>query len=241
MSTPIRYSIILPTYNEAKNIQHVIEEAESFFREKGKPFEIIVVDDSSTDGTDVEVREMQERFDNIILLDHCPKEGIGKALSRGYDIARGEWLLSMDADRAFHINEIDRLLEQAEMGYDFIVGSKYLSGANYIKGSLTDELRSKISEYGNAYISVVTRLSLRDFSMNFRLLRRKVWEDIHPTDNENFFLVEMLVQAHRKGYAIKEVGVTLLPRSHGVSKTNVGKQMFKFLKKATRLGLKRTP
>lgn len=236
----IHYSIILPTYNESENIRPIIEELESFFSVKKKPFEIVVVDDSSTDGTDNVIRDLQKRYDNIVLLDKNPKEGIGKALKRGYDTAHGEWLLSMDTDRAFHISEIDRLIEQTHHGYDFVVGSKYLKGAHYIKDDFTAQWRSKLSEYGNAYIALVTRLSLKDFSMNFRLLRKDVWGKIQTTDNENFFLVEMLVDAHRKGYKIKEVGVTLLPRGYGVSKTKVWKQIFKFFGKATKLGMKKS-
>ena len=230
----IEYSIILPTYNEGKNIESVVNEIETFFLAKKKGFEVIVVDDSSTDGTDTVVRKMQKKYANIILLDHGPKEGIGKALARGYNAGTGNWLLSMDADQAFKITEIDRLLHYAQ-DYDLISGSKYLKGSIYHKESFGALVKSKISEFGNAYIALVTRVPFKDFSMNFRLMRKSVWKNIHPEDNENFFLVEMIVNAHRKGYRLKEVGVTLLPRGYGISKTRVWKQIVKFFTKATRL------
>ncbi|HLC78888.1 MAG TPA: glycosyltransferase [archaeon] len=230
----MEFSIILPTYNERGNIRAVILELESFFSKfSKKSFEIIVVDDSSPDGTAIEVVKMQKRFPNIVLIKDQPKEGIGKALERGYNIAKGKWLLSMDADRAFLTEDIGKLLLEKENGFDFIVGSKYSQGAKYVKKSFVDFMRSKISEYGNLYISLVSGVPLQDFSMNFRLLKRQVWENISPKDRENFFLIEMLVQAHYKGHRIKEVGVCLLPRDFGVSKTKVWKQIGKFLVKSS--------
>ncbi|HZX20015.1 MAG TPA: glycosyltransferase [archaeon] len=229
-------SIILPTYNERENIEHVILELESFFSKKNpkkKSFEIIVIDDSSPDKTAQEVERIQSRFTNLVLIKDRPKEGIGKALECGYNIAKGKWLLSMDADRAFLTNDLERILIERENGFDFIVGSKYATGSHYIKNSFIDLLRSKISEYGNTYISLVSGVPLKDFSMNFRLLKKEVWKSINPKDNENFFLVEMLVEAHYKGYKIKELGVSLLPRDFGVSKTRVWKQAGKFLVKST--------
>ncbi len=233
-----QFSIILPSYNEAKNIEAVVQGIESFFSKKKAAFEIIVVDDSSTDGTDTVVRSLQKKYDNIVLLDKGPKEGIGKALARGYNAAQGDWLLSMDADQAFEIHEIDRLLDETKLGYDFVVGSKYRKESVYHKESTAALVKSKISQFGNAYISIVTRVPFKDFSMNFRVLRKEVWKNLHTTDNENFFLVEMIVDAYRKGYRIKEVGVTLLPRPFGMSKTRVWKQIKKFLFKATAYALK---
>jgi len=225
-------SIILPTYNERENIKHVILELESFFSKK-KSFEIIVIDDSSPDKTAQEVEKMQKRFPNLILIKDQPKEGIGKALELGYNRAKGKWLLSMDADRAFLTKDLERILLERENKFDFIVGSKYAKDANYVKNSPGAWLRSKISEYGNLYISFTSGVPLRDFSMNFRLLKKEVWKNIKPKEKENFFLIEMIVQAHYKGYKIKELGVSLMPRSFGVSKTKVGKQMSKFLIKST--------
>ena len=226
-------SVILPTYNEKDNIIQVITELESFFSKKTKSFEMIVVDDSSPDGTADEVEKLHKRFPNLVLIRDMPKEGIGSALNRGYNRSKGKWLLSMDADRAFLTKDIDRVLCEKENGFKFVVGSKYARGADYVKDSFTAWLRSKISEYGNLYISIVSGVPLRDFSMNFRLLKREVWENIRPEDKENFFLVEMIVQAYYKGYKIKEVGVSLLPRGFGASKTRVGKQMVKFFLKST--------
>jgi len=231
-------SVILPTYNERENIEAVILELESFFSKK-ETFEIIVIDDSSPDKTAEAVQKMQKRFSNLILIKDQPKEGIGRALEKGYDRARGNWLLSMDADRAFLTKDLERIISERKNGFDFIVGSKYAQDSNYVKNSFISWVRSKISEWGNLYINLVSGVPLKDFSMNFRLLKKEVWKNIKPKDKENFFLVEMIVQAQYKKYRIKELGVSLIPRSFGVSKTQVGKQMGKFLLKSTALLLKR--
>lgn len=228
-------SVILPTYNEAKNIAKVIQELNAFFENQKIETEIIVVDDSSPDGTANEVKKMQKKFQNLVLLGDHPKEGIGKALQRGYDAARGEWLFSMDADRAFKIGDIQKLLRERKNGYDFIIGSKYAKGAVFQKNSSREWLKSKISMAGNNYIRLLTGVQVHDFTINFRLFRKEVWNAIHPQDRENFFLVEMLVQANQKGFRIKEVPTTLLPRNYGESKTRVWRQIAKFMVKATEL------
>ncbi len=235
----LELSVILPTYNEAQNIEPVIQELNRFFSEKKMTFEIIVVDDSSPDGTASRVEKVQKTIPNLVLIKDCPKEGIGKALQRGYNAAQGKWLLSMDADRAFRTEEIERFLLQQNNGFDFITGSKYLKESSYAKESVWALIKSKISEYGNAYISLASGVPLHDFSMNFRLLKKNVWQDLNPTDNENFFLVEMLVQSKWKGYSIKEIGVSLLPRDYGASKTRVWKQSLKFLAKSSAFWLQR--
>src|SRR3989344_3519871 len=130
-------SVILPTYNEKENIIQVITELESFFSKKTKSFEIIVVDDSSPDGTADEVEKLRRKFPNLVLIRDMPKEGIGSALKRGYKRAKGKWILSMDADRAFLTKDIDRILAERGKGFKFVVGSKYAHGADYVKDSFT--------------------------------------------------------------------------------------------------------
>ena len=226
-------SVILPTYNERKNIVKVITDLDAFFKSEKLETELIVVDDSSPDGTADEVRKLQQKYLNLVLVADHPKQGIGKALERGYDAARGDWLLSMDADWAFETGEIKRFLDAREKGFDFITGSKYLALSVYKKKTLELQIKSSISKYGMKYIRFVSGLSLNDFSSNFRLFRKEVWRAIRPSDPQNFFLVEMLIQAHRKGFKITEVPVTLSPRHHGESKTRVWDQTVKFFLKTT--------
>lgn len=229
----IELSVVLPTYNEAKSIAKVIPELENFFAEKKIECEIIIVDDSSPDGTAQEVKKWQKKFSNLVLLADNPKEGIGKALSRGYLAACGEWILSMDADRSFKTEDIARLLKERKKGFDLITGSKYAKGAILKKDSIAHWLKVQISKGGNAYLRFLTGVPANDFTINFRLFKKEVWKAIHPKDVENFFLVEMLVQAHQKGFKIKEIPTTLLLRDFGQSKTKVWRQIVKFLVKAT--------
>jgi dolichol-phosphate mannosyltransferase len=231
----VELSMILPTYNERENIAKTVSDLNHFFDARKMVVEIIVVDDSSPDGTADEVRRLQKDTANLVLLADNPKQGIGKALERGYDAAKGEWLLSMDADWAFETDEIAKFLDKRAQGFDFITASKYSQGAVYRTKSFDEVLKQFVSRGGTFYIRAVSGLALHDFTSNFRLLRKEVWKAIRPKDNENFFLVEMLVQAHRKGFRIAEVPVTLSPRNFGVSKTRLWKQSVKFFAKTTRL------
>jgi len=141
---------------------------------------------------------------------------------------RNEIIVTMDADCSINPSEIQLLLNELEKGYDFVVGSKYLGGAFYEKQKFSTKLRSFISESGNRYLSVVSGIPLRDFSLNFRAFTVKVAQSVKPDDYKNFFLVQQIIRANKKGFRITEVPVTFSERKFGSSKTQVWNQAIRF-------------
>ncbi len=231
-------SIILPTYNEAKNIAKLIPQLEGVIRKNKLDAEIIVADDNSPDGTANIAKELNKKYGNIRVLLRKKKEGVGAAVRDAYNFAKGKLLLSMDADLQLKASDIMKLLAYIPE-YDMVIGSKYLEPQRYQKRSITSFLRYLISKYGNRYLGLITGTPFRDFSLNFRVLKRKVWQSIEPKDKRNFFFVEMIVQAYRKGFKIKEIPVEFKERPYGKSKTKVLNQIGVFLLKGLMYGLNR--
>jgi dolichol-phosphate mannosyltransferase len=234
----MKISIILPTYNEAENIAKLIPQLEEVIRKNRLDAEIVVVDDNSPDGTASVAKKLNEKYGNIRVLLREKKEGIGAAVRDAYNFAKGDVLLSMDADLQLNASDIMKLLRYIPE-YDMVIGSKYLEPARYEKSSVVSKIRYLISKYGNRYLGVVTRTPFRDYSLNFRALKREVWQAIEPKDKRNFFFVEMIVQAYRKGFKIKEVAVEFKERSQGESKTMVWHQMGVFLLKGLMYAFKK--
>ena len=103
-------SVIIPTYNESKNIQKTVTDVVSYLSQKGLPSEIIVVDDGSTDNTVMLVKHLQKQIPHLKLIESRPNRGKGYVVKRGMLEGKGKYLLFMDADQATHITELDKFL-----------------------------------------------------------------------------------------------------------------------------------
>ena len=219
-----KISIILPVYNEAKNIKILIPEIIKVM--KDRDFEIVVVDGISTDET---VSIVCGVSDCDVVLAKREKKGIGDALAIGYGLATGDVLLSVDADNQIDAIEIPKLLKFMEKSnYDMVIGSKYL---DYQRKTFTANIRYLISKWGNWYLGMINGTPFSDYSLNFRAMKKVVWETISPTDKQNFFLVEMVVQSYRHKFKIGEIPIYFKERPFGESKTKVINQMGTFLVK----------
>jgi dolichol-phosphate mannosyltransferase len=227
-----RLSIILPTYNECENLAVLIPKIEEGF--KSVDFEIIVVDDGSKDGTDGLINDLSVRFNNIFLLARPKLGGIGSALRDGYNMAKGEYILSSDADLSFSVDDMVALYNKVTQGYDVVVGYRHGSNASYERRNLPIKLKYLFSRYGNWLIRKMSGLKIRDFSVNFRVIRRDKWIQLLTKENTNSILYEMILKAHRKNMKITDIPVNFSERKFGQSKLNLWIEsprfLFKFIK-----------
>ena len=216
----MRLSIIIPTYKEAENLKILIPQLIKRF----SPYEIIIVDDNSQDGTD----DISPYLGTSILKTLTRKEerGIGSAIARGYDEAIGDVLLSIDADLSMDLEDVPRMLSMLDEN-DVIVGSRYIPGGQNRKEAFLPRLASVV---GNWMFKAVFRLPIKDVSMNFRVLKKATWKQIRTTENTNVMLLEMLVNAHDKGFRIAEVPTVFKERVHGETKTRVFRLTLKYIK-----------
>ena len=232
-------SIILPTYNERKNISILVPQLEALCKKHKISCEILVVDDSSPDGTAQETRRLNKRFKNVRLVLRPKKEGIGAALQQGYDKAKGAFLLSMDSDLSLDNNDIPKMLNLLkEGGFDLVVGSRHLQGGGYEKKYLKTRIKSVISTAGNSFIRTFLRLLVHDFSLNFRLIKKSVWQQVSPfmEEKQHVWLLEQIYRTRHCGFKVGELPVTFKDRMYGESKTQLSKQAPLFLKRVLLFG-----
>jgi len=227
-------SIVLPTYNEKENIAILIPILERILKENRLKGEILVIDDSSPDGTAKEAKNLNKKYKNVKVISRAKKEGIGVALKEGYNKSKGNIIISMDSDMSFDTLVMPDLIKKIREGYDLVVGYKVGYKAQTTKKSL----QGIVSRLGNKFMSVISGVKVHDFTPNFRAIRREAWKAINPREKTNVFLFEMILLAKHKGFKIGEVPVTFKDRVYGESKIRISKEIPKFLSKSIILSLK---
>lgn len=228
MAVP-KLSVVLPTYKEAPNLRELIPHIERAFA--SVPFELIVVDDNSQDGTRELLERLQEQYHNVVLVERPRPTGIGSAVRDGYNRARGEYILSSDADQSFAVADMVRLYEKIQEGYDLVLGCRHGAGGGYERRTLAVKAKYLFSRGGNFVVRAVSGLGVRDVSANFRIIRRDAWEKIHTRENTNSLLFEMVAKSVHAGFRVTEIPITFSERKFGESKLNMWKEAPKFLVK----------
>ncbi|HEY9220373.1 MAG TPA: polyprenol monophosphomannose synthase [Lutibacter sp.] len=211
--------VIIPTYNETENIEAIVRAVFS----QEKQFDILVVDDSSPDGTGDIVTNLQQEFSNLFLEVRHEKSGLGTAYIHGFKwaIAKNyDYLIEMDADFSHNPNDLMQLYNAcAEDGADFSVGSRYLN--NKINVINWDFKRLFLSYFASKYVRLITQIPIYDTTAGFVCYKRKVLENIE-LDKIKFvgyaFQIEMKFKAWKKGFKHKEVSIIFTDRKKGTSK-----------------------
>lgn len=212
--------IIIPTYNESENIQRVIP----MVLEQDPGINILVVDDSSPDGTSQSVLEWTDKTSRVHLLTRPEKLGLGTAYVEGFRYAlKREYSLifEMDADLSHDPAEIPRFLEAIKT-HDLVIGSRYIGGVNVVNWPMS---RLLLSWSANIYTRVVTGLPVRDATSGFKCFRREVLEsiDLEEVRSDGYaFQIEMDFKAWKKGFKLIEIPIVFVDRSEGVSKMHTG-------------------
>ncbi len=230
----IDLSIVLPTYKEKENLSILIPQIEEGFR--GISFEIIIVDDSSKDGTRELVEDLNKHYGNIKLIERSGLLGIGSALRVGYNATRGIFILSSDADLSFSVSDMQSLHKKIQEGYDIVLGYKVEYDPEGQKEkkqkSFSIALKNFLSELGNWLIRLLSGMGkIRNFNTNFRIIRNSTWKSIKTNEDRNFFLFETIIKAQKTGAKITEIPVTFYNRKFGQSKLNFFKEAPKYFSK----------
>jgi dolichyl-phosphate beta-glucosyltransferase len=208
MAAPsIRWSVVVPAYNEAERLPRYLREMVAYFDGRRETYEILVVDDGSSDGTPYRVREMSGACASIRTLRFPANHGKGYAVRAGMTAVRGGLRLMADADGATPIGEVKRLEAAIEGGADLAVGSRARPD-----GAVVRHTRMHRRLVGNVFNVIVRGLGVWDVvdtQCGFKLLRGPVADDLFPvlrTDGYGFD-VELLLLAQRRGYRIVEVPI----------------------------------
>ena len=209
--------LVLPTYNEAANIEAIVEAVLVKLPRSGR---VLVVDDSSPDGTAEIVERLAGGSDRVELLRRPRKEGLGPAYVAGFKraLAGGAGLvLEMDADFSHDPAYLPRLLAAMDRA-DVAIGSRYVDGGGVEDWSA---LRQAISRGGSAYARLALGLDVRDLTGGFKCFRREVLEaiDLDSVSARGYaFQVELTYRAIRLGFDVVEVPIVFRDRRAGSSK-----------------------
>ena len=226
--------VIIPTYNEKENIERIIR---ATFSQK-KKFDILIVDDSSPDGTADIVRTLQKEFPERLFLEvRNKKEGLGRAYIHGFRWAikrKYDYIIEMDADFSHNPKDLERLYNKCvEEGADLSIGSRYSQGVNVVNWPMK---RVLLSYFASKYVQIVTGMPFHDTTAGFVCYSRKVLEKIQ-LDKIKFvgyaFQIEMKFKAWKHGFSIKEVSVIFTDRTMGeskMSKTIITEAIFGIIK-----------
>jgi apolipoprotein N-acyltransferase len=216
LPTTPRTLVILPTYGEAATIGSVLEGVLA----APQLVDVLVIDDSSPDGTAEVVREVAATEPRVRLRERPPRSGLASAYLEGFAVALDEGydlIVEMDSDLSHDPSELSSLLTAARH-HHLVVGSRYVDG-----GSVTNWSRARLalSRGGNRYARFMLDLSIRDATSGYRVYRRDLLERLvaERLASEGYgFQIELVMLAAHAGYAVGEVPITFREREHGHSK-----------------------
>ncbi|MDH5787819.1 MAG: polyprenol monophosphomannose synthase [Candidatus Bathyarchaeota archaeon] len=210
--------IILPTYCEAANIERLVNEIENL----DMNVSLLVIDDSSPDGSADIVRKLQRKYNNILLLVRSKKMGLGTAITDGFKsllslVNPPEYIVTMDADYSHNPKDVPHVVSAAKEGKGLAIGSRYCKGGRIINWSLFRLVTSRIA---NLVASSVVGAKIHDYTSGLRCysatLVKAIVNDLHSQTYE--IQIETIRQACKREFNIKEVPITFINRKKGKSK-----------------------
>lgn len=214
-------AVVVPTYNERENIVQLVGR----IRAQPGDIHVVVVDDNSPDGTGQMADELAAADPGVHVLHRPAKLGLGTAYKAGFTFGldRGfHYLCTMDADFSHDPASLPALLDKTAAGFDLVVGSRYVPGAQVVGCTLPRKL---VSYVANWLAHSLLGVTLRDCTAGFRCYRRAVLETIDLDaifSNGYSFLIEMAYQCQRAGFRIGEAPITFTNRTRGASKISRG-------------------
>ena len=235
MTAPSRVTVVVPTYNEAENLEPLVTAVLA----QDARIRVLVVDDASPDGTGKLADDLALRTGRVDVLHRRAKEGLGAAYRHGFGLAFDDGydvIVSMDCDFSHDPAVIPRMLELVGEGADVVVGSRYVAGGGTQDWPLRRRLLSK---WGNRYTGILLGTGVRDCTAGFRAYRASVLQSVEPasTGAEGYaFLTELTRRLARRGARIVETPILFRDREKGTSKMS-GRIIVESMLLVTRWGL----
>lgn len=216
----LKIVIVIPTFNEAENIEVLLEKILALWITDSK---IVIIDDNSPDGTGGIVEGLSKKSKNkIVVIQRKGKLGLGSAYKEGFRIAlrqNASVILTMDADLSHDPNAIPELFSELK-GHDLVVGSRYVEGGGIVGFPLA---RYALSYLAQALCRFLLGIKIHDSTSAFRAYKADILEKINPETikSEGYsFLIEVVFRAQEKGAKIKEIPIIFKARERGKSKVS---------------------
>ncbi len=210
----IEISIVVPVYNERENLVLLDQEITKSIKPLNKNYEVILVDDGSTDGSSELIRVLQEKNSTIRLIRFGHNHGQTAAFAAGFDKARGDIIITMDADLQNSPSDIPLLLT-AIKDYDVVCGWRHKRNDPWIK-----KISSKVA---NSVRNSLSDESIADTGCSLKAFRRECFKDIKLYNGMHRFFPTLM---RMEGFSVTQVKVGHYPRIHGHSKYNIRNRLF---------------
>lgn len=221
-STVDKCLVIIPTYNEKENVERMVRKVFSL----ETPFDLLIIEDNSPDGTAEIVKRLQTEFANRLhMVQRQGKLGLGTAYIAGFKWAVEhlyDYIFEMDCDFSHNPEDLEQLYKAALGGGDVAIGSRYISGINVVNWPLS---RVLMSYFASVYVRIVTGMRIKDTTAGFKCYRRRVLEtiDFDRIKLKGYgFQIEMKFAAWKHGFKIVEVPIVFIDRQFGTSKMSGG-------------------
>jgi glycosyltransferase involved in cell wall biosynthesis len=202
----VSISVFFPCYNEQDNINRVVEQALTALEKLNADFEVIIVNDGSSDGTAQIADEIAGQKDRVRVVHHRTNLGYGAALQSGFKAATKELVFYTDGDGQFDINEMPPLLRLMEQ-YDIV---------SCYRLNRQDNLIRKINGWcWTKLVCLLFGMKIRDIDCAFKLYKREIFDNIKLISTGALIDAEILARAVRKGYRVTQQGIHHYPRTTG--------------------------
>nr|OQO24027.1 Dolichol-phosphate mannosyltransferase subunit 1 [Rachicladosporium sp. CCFEE 5018] len=239
MAVRNKYSVLLPTYNERKNLPIIVWLLEQTFKAQNLDWEVIIVDDGSPDGTQDVAKQLIKALgaSHVRLYPRAGKLGLGTAYVHGLQHVTGNYTIIMDADFSHHPKFLPIMIaKQAEADYDIVTGTRY-AGNGGVYG--WDLKRKFVSRGANLFADTLLRPGVSDLTGSFRLYKTAVLKEvISRTESKGYtFQMEMMVRAKGMGFKVAEVPISFVDRVYGESKLG-GDEIVEYAKGVLNLWMK---
>ncbi len=213
--------VIIPTYNEKENIEAIIRKVFSL----PIAFDMLIVDDSSPDGTARIIKSLQVEFPQLHLLERKVKNGLGTAYIDGFAWCLQhtyDFIFEMDADFSHNPDDLIKLYQACENDADMAIGSRYKTGVNVVNWPMS---RVILSYYASAYVRIITGMPIRDTTAGFVCYKKELLQTINLNKIKfrgYAFQIEMKFTAWKHGFKLEEVPIIFTDRTKGESKISKG-------------------
>lgn len=207
-------SVFFPCLNDAWVLPELIWKTYSVLPKISDDYEVIIVNDGSTDNTCEIVKKLQKKYSHLKIINHARNGGYGRALQTGFAAARKDWVFYTDGDGQYDPTEAVKLAKKAAKDIDIVNGFKINRQDNLLR-RITGSLYNRI-------IHCLYKIPIRDVDCDFRLIRKSILSKIKLTSSSGIICLELVYKLNQAGARFRETGVSHYPRKYGRS------QFFKF-------------
>lgn len=202
-------SAVFPAYNDGGTIASMVAAAWVALHQVAEDFEIIVVNDGSSDYTSIVLEETAMRYSELRVITHPHNQGYGAALRTGFSAATKDWVFYTDGDSQYNPLELVNLVDALREGVDVVNGYKLIRNDSW--------MRAVIGRAYHYFVKFLFGIHIRDVDCDFRLIPRRILEEVELKSNSGAICLELVKKIEDAGYVFAETPVNHYSRKYGIS------------------------